>query len=207
MNSSSENVFDDDRETVMRALGDSFPSASAELPPQNFAPKDDLIRRFIRAAEENAATTKCISEDDAIPAAAAEYLRARELPPEIICTPEWKNLQWRAAGIRAVCRAPADADICGISGVPAAAADCGAMSADGEESHRLTVGLLPPHHIAVVRATAIFPSLADIVAAPQGVFSLFCGPSRTADIEQTLTLGVHGPLSVHILIVGEVRRT
>ncbi len=198
----SENESDDDRDAVLRALGDSFPSPPVAVPPQNFAPKDDLIRRFIRAAAENAATTAHLPQDDAIPAATAEYLRARDLPPEILCTAEWRRLPWRAAGIRAHCRAPLETDICGVTGVVAAAADCGAMSADGGEAHQLTAGLLPPHHIAVVRAMAIFPSVADILAAPRGVFSLFCGPSRTADIEQTLTLGVHGPLSVHILIVG-----
>lgn len=205
MTAPSKNDFDDDRELIMRALGDSLPSPPIAEPPQRFAPQDDLLRRFMRAAQENDATTEQLSEDAAVPAAAEKYLRALGLPPEVICTPEWNHLPWQAAGIRACCRAPEATDICGVTGVIAAAADCGAMSLHGGTAHQLTASLLPPRHIAIVRAAAIMPSLADILAAPRGVFSLFCGPSRTADIEQTLTLGVHGPLSVHIIIIGDGR--
>lgn len=194
--------WSDDRDAVLGALGDSQTAAAIAIPPQNFAPKDDLIRRFMRAAKENGATAECLPEDGAIPAAAARHLRARGLPLRAICTPEWKNLPWRAAEMDAHCRAPNEADICGIAGVIAAAADCGAMSVCGGEAHRLAASLLPPHHIAIVRARSVMPSLADIFAPPRGTYALFCGPSRTADIEQTLTIGAHGPLSVHILIVG-----
>ena len=200
MSASFGGDFDDDRGAVLRALGDAAPS-SPIAPPHCFAPKDDLIRRFMRAADENGATAERLPRDDAIPSAAQKYLQARGLPPEVVCAGEWSRLPWRAAGIRAARRAPAESDVCGVTGVIAAAADCGAMSADGGEAHQLVASLLPPHHIAIVREAAVMPSLADILQTPRGVFALFCGPSRTADIEQTLTFGVHGPLSVHILLV------
>jgi len=54
----------------------------------------------------------------------------------------------------------------------------------------------------------ILPRFEDIIArlAPQGrmpaTLNLITGPSRTADIEQTIELGAHGPRALHILIVG-----
>ena len=189
----------DDRTAILHALGDSLPSPQIP-PPQNFAPRDNLVRRFMRAAEENGATTERITEDDAIPDAAARRLRALGLSPQAVCTPEWAHLSWRAAGIDAQNRMPKETDNCGITGVVAAAADCGAMSVRGDNRRQLATSLLPPHHIAIVRARIIMPSLADIFAPVRGVYALFCGPSRTADIEQTLTIGIHGPLTVHILI-------
>ena len=66
---------------------------------------------------------------------------------------------------------------------------------------------LPPIHLAFLQASKIVPdiyALADTIAgslaAPGNVYlSLTTGPSRTADIERVLTIGVHGPKELHIL--------
>ena len=195
--------FNDDREAVLSAVGDSFPAPATVSAPAAPSPVGDMTEHFMSAVGENDATVERLSDENAIVGAAAAYLRSRELPLQLVCTPEWQHLNWRAAGINAEVRAPVGDDICGLTGVAAAAADCGAMLLRGDNSEQLTASLLPPHHLAVVRATDIFASLSDVLARhrPPGMIALSCGPSRTADIEQTLTLGVHGPLSVHVLIL------
>ena len=72
-----------------------------------------------------------------------------------------------------------------------------------------TVSLLPETHIAVVRASRVVRAMEDAWALvreaggmPRAV-NFISGPSRTADIEQTVTLGAHGPYRVHIVLVGE----
>ncbi|MGI0014778.1 MAG: LUD domain-containing protein, partial [Nitrososphaera sp.] len=53
----------------------------------------------------------------------------------------------------------------------------------------------------------ILPSLADALALPQVRASsatvVITGPSRTADIEMTLTIGVHGPGEVHVFLIDD----
>lgn len=69
------------------------------------------------------------------------------------------------------------------------------------------LSLLPPLHIALVHADAIADNLAGVITA-QGWASrmptnvvLISGPSKTADIEQTLAYGVHGPKELIVLVV------
>jgi L-lactate dehydrogenase complex protein LldG len=69
------------------------------------------------------------------------------------------------------------------------------------------VSLLPPAHIAVVPASRILTGLDELyrtLPKPADVTSsmvLITGPSRTADIEQILVRGVHGPGEIHVVVV------
>lgn len=94
----------------------------------------------------------------------------------------------------------------GLTGTHGALADTGAIALiSGPEQGRL-VSLLPPVHIAILPRHKIYPSLpAFLVAQPEAVtigsnLVFIAGPSRTGDIEMTLTMGVHGPGEVHVII-------
>ena len=75
------------------------------------------------------------------------------------------------------------------------------------EEERL-VSLLPPRHLAVVPAERVLNDLDElflVVPDPAVLTSsmvLIGGPSRTGDIEMILTLGVHGPREVSLVVVG-----
>ena len=72
-----------------------------------------------------------------------------------------------------------------------------------------SASLLPETHIAVVPLARVVPHMedawdlmrAELGQLPRAV-NYISGPSRTADIEQTLVLGAHGPYRVHIVLVG-----
>jgi L-lactate dehydrogenase complex protein LldG len=96
----------------------------------------------------------------------------------------------------------------GISTAQAGIAESGTLVLESEcERHRL-VSLVPPVHIAIVEAGTIFLTLAEALAAVQGsktrklsrTITFITGPSRTADIELTLAIGVHGPQELYVII-------
>ena len=104
----------------------------------------------------------------------------------------------------------ASADI-GITGADFAIADTGTLVLlSGPEQPRLT-SLLPPVHIAILEKESIVPNIHALFARLGKSYenydklcsciSFITGPSRTADIELNLTLGVHGPGRAIVIIV------
>ena len=95
----------------------------------------------------------------------------------------------------------------GLTGVLAAAADTGTLALASAPGQPLTASLLPEIHIACLHASQILPSLADLITQPwiaQAANTvLISGPSRTADIEMTLTIGVHGPKQLIVICIEE----
>jgi L-lactate dehydrogenase complex protein LldG len=95
----------------------------------------------------------------------------------------------------------------GISTAQAAIAESGTLILDSAcERHRL-VSLVPPVHIAIINASAIVATLADALTLLQQkeispAITFITGPSRTADIELTLTIGVHGPQELYVIVDG-----
>ncbi len=95
----------------------------------------------------------------------------------------------------------------GITSAAAALAETGSLVlASGPGRGRLA-SLLPPIHVALLERRLIVESLPDLIAQRPEVMTsganVVCitGPSRTADIEHTLTRGVHGPREVHVVLV------
>ena len=94
----------------------------------------------------------------------------------------------------------------GISTAQAAIAETGTLVLESEaERHRL-VSLVPPVHIAIIDAADICLTLGEaLAAAGQGTqlsptITFVTGPSRTADIEMTLAIGVHGPQELFVIV-------
>lgn len=86
-----------------------------------------------------------------------------------------------------------------------AIAETGTIVCVSAGGRAVQAGLLPAHHVAIVRRERIFGTLDDLFAAVSGApptnMTLVTGPSRTADIELTLAIGVHGPEKLDIILV------
>jgi L-lactate dehydrogenase complex protein LldG len=94
----------------------------------------------------------------------------------------------------------------GISEAQLGIAETGTLLLDSSrERHRL-VSLVPPVHIAIIKATQIVGTLGEALASLRReekvspIVTLVTGPSRTADIELTLAIGVHGPQELFVII-------
>ena len=94
----------------------------------------------------------------------------------------------------------------GITTAQAAIAETGTLVLDSSRERNRLVSLVPPVHIAIVDASSIFQTLAEALAfihqdgniSPAVTF--ITGPSRTADIELTLAIGVHGPQELYVIV-------
>ncbi len=101
----------------------------------------------------------------------------------------------------------------GLTTASYAIAETGTIVLDSDEQNALLVSLLPPVHIAFVRSTQIAASVDEVISkigkeriGPlDGTRSvtLITGPSRTSDVELVLSIGVHGPKELHVIIIDE----
>lgn len=93
----------------------------------------------------------------------------------------------------------------GLTGVEAAVADTGSLFLPAGPGRALTASLLPEVHIAILRERDLHAHLSEVLTARSMQLTaaavLVSGPSRTADIEMTLTIGVHGPGRLYVVCV------
>ena len=97
----------------------------------------------------------------------------------------------------------------GLTEVDYAVADIGSLVLRASEPQSRLASVLPSIHVAIVTPDKIVGSLADLLPLlnsgnrlPSAV-SLVTGPSRTADIETIRTVGIHGPVELHVIILDE----
>jgi L-lactate dehydrogenase complex protein LldG len=168
----------------------------------------DPVARFRERALGLASTVDEVETLDAVPTAVARYLKAGALPLTAVCWAEFAALDWRAAGVEIAVREARDTDLVGITGAFCAIAETGTLMTLSGLDTPSAVSLLPETHVAVVRKSRIVRGMeeawqlarSELGKLPRAV-SFISGPSRTADIEQTVTLGAHGPYRVHVILV------
>jgi len=170
---------------------------------------EDLVARFRGCAEASAASVERVAREPEVPAAVARYLEAHALPRTGCVWPSLARLDWSAAGLELEARAARGEDLLGVTGVFCALAETGTLVVASGADTPSSVSLLPETHVAVVplgRLVAHMEDAWELLRAEYGqlprAVNFISGPSRTADIEQTLVLGAHGPYRVHIVLVG-----
>ena len=177
----------------------------------------DPIERFKERALSLSSTVDEVAREQ-VSAAVARYLASQNLPRSGrfdklrtgICWPELEGLDWKKQGLSMASRAASNRgdDLVGVTGAFCAIAETGTlMMLSGAETPAAT-SLLPETHIAVVPLDRIVKCMEeawDLLRKEQGrlprAVNFVSGPSRTADIEQTVTLGAHGPYRVHVILV------
>jgi L-lactate dehydrogenase complex protein LldG len=180
----------------------------AQLPPVE---RIALFETMARAAD---ASLDRLATRDEVPSAIAAYLRARNLPSSILrgADPRLADLPWQREPNLDVWIGPSDGrQLVGLSHAYAGVAESGTLVLLSGPDNPSTLNLLPDHHLVVIDAADVaadYESVWDRVRALFGpgvlprTVNWITGPSRSADIEQTLLLGAHGPRSLHILLVG-----
>ncbi len=208
-------------------LGGLPPAARLEHPgpPAVSDVAGDLVARFEAEAAALAVTVHRTRGDAAAIDTVIGLLRERHASHVLAWDAEWLNCPGLSAAIAAAgitvesCWLPPDSEArkvrlaaldpvpVGLTGAVAGLADTGSLAVISAPGRGRMASLLPPAHIAVLRAEQIVPSLSHFLAshpdaADAGSNLVFItGPSRTGDIEMTLSRGVHGPGVVHVVLV------
>ena len=167
------------------------------------SPKSDPIDLFKQSVESVAGHCIVTTDvTDALNRIITDLGARRIATSDRICLPD---LEIEELGI-----APDAHDIfrfdVGISTAQAGIAETGTLVLDSAyERHRL-VSLVPPVHIAIVPASRICETLSDALRLLRNdqeispAVTFITGPSRTADIELTLAIGVHGPRELYVIV-------
>ena len=174
------------------------------------APRNEweVIERFRERAISLASTVDEAPTVADVPARVAAYLAERGLSTRAVCWREFESFDWRGNGIDMESRGARGDDLVGITGACCAIAETGTLVVLSGAGSPPSVSLLPETHIAIVRCSSVVRSMEEAwtriraidTGLPRAV-TFISGPSRTADIEQTVTLGAHGPYRVHIVLV------
>ncbi len=158
-----------------------------------------------------------VSEASRVPGAVAEFLRRHNLPLSVRCgdDPRLAAVPWHLEGALQVTSGPSDRQqLASVSHAFGAVAETGTLVLTSGTDNPTTLNFLPDNHIVVVDVNDVVADFEMIFAQLRRFFgerqlprvvNLITGPSRSADIEQTLILGAHGPRRLHVILVGEIR--
>ncbi len=164
----------------------------------------DLTTTFIEQFTQVAGTVEVIPRTTDIPFAILTFLQQQQLPPKIVATARLKAINWPPQW-QVAYRAAQPADQVSVSYAFAGIAETGSLVLLSSSNSPTTLNFLPSNHIVIL-------SQADLVAHIEVVWSrlrsqplpctlnIITGPSRTADIEQTLQVGAHGPKRLHVIL-------
>lgn len=171
----------------------------------------DLVDTFVRHATKCGMQVRIVSETE-LPLRVLEVLAHVGAKRVSITQPDLAPVL-REAGLEAVDGAALSYDAqfdldASVTGVDAAVAETGSLVCTSGAGRKRGLSLIPPVHVAVVRAADVVADLLDLWPRlrsvdglmPAGV-ALITGPSKTADIEGILVTGVHGPEQVFVLVV------
>jgi L-lactate dehydrogenase complex protein LldF len=205
-----------------RALANEPVGASPTPPPALGAPPQKMAPRFEQVPAPDARLLSLQFEKE-LTALGGRLVRCTlaELPYKVLDELVARSIQqvmcWDEANLPAGLRTvmvqagwrlldvPSPTCQAGLTGALAAAAETGTLALTGGPGRMLSASLLPQVHLAVLQEDQIVPTLAELLALPalhqQAAAALVTGPSRTADIEMTLTIGVHGPEELVVFLV------
>ena len=165
--------------------------------------------RFLAKLTKVAGTYVEIASDAEIVQTVSDYLAAQNLPHRLVVAPHpllakviwpegWDVASRRAQGDDRISLAVA---FCGI-------AETGSLMLLSGPDSPTTLNFLPDDFLCLLPTGRIVPRMEDawaLLRAERGSLpratNLITGPSRTADVEQTIQLGAHGPRRLHVLLI------
>ncbi|GIL01396.1 MAG: hypothetical protein BroJett030_12950 [Alphaproteobacteria bacterium] len=172
----------------------------------------DTVARFVDKARAAAATVETVRSAN-VGKAIVDFLRAHNLPQRLRAGADerLRRIAWPKGGEPEILAGASDGDdVTGLSHAFAGVGETGTLVLLSGADNPSTVNFLPENHIVIVDAADIAADYETVWTRLRRRFgaskmprtvNLVTGPSRSADIEQTLIMGAHGPVRLHVIVV------
>jgi len=166
---------------------------------------------FVKQAKGVNATVSRIKSLNNVPKAVAKYLKELGVDQKVRIAPheDLEKLDW--SKLDASFGASEGDDLNGVVMAYGGVAETGSLALLSGAKSPTTLNFLPDNHIVVLKAEDLVGDYEAVYARMRRdsnsanfmprAMNWISGPSRTADLEQTLLLGAHGPVKLHILLV------
>ena len=133
----------------------------------------------------------------------------------VVASAELDDIDWPADVLRGGARDALEvgrqrggsSELTSVTACLCAVAETGSVVCKSAPSHAATLNFLPDNHIVVLHVDQVVAQIDDVwqrlreLSVQPRAVNFLTGPSRTADIEQTLELGAHGPRRMQVLLV------
>jgi L-lactate utilization protein LutC len=181
---------------------------TAPVPVQGSQQGEARLDQFVAKALVADATVTRIPDIAALPAALADELRKRNLPAAVRtgADPMFRGLDWgaveRSEGVGRI-EEPAT-----LSRAEFGMAETGTLVLASGPDNPVTLTFLGETHFVALPVADVMAGFEDMWAAFRArgldprTTNMVTGPSRSADIGQTLQLGAHGPVALHVFLIG-----
>jgi L-lactate dehydrogenase complex protein LldG len=181
------------------------------IPARSRLPPAEQVDLFVRNVEKEFGSVARMPHLDVVPEVVAEYLAAQNLPGRLVMAPhpDLRAAPWDARPLLEIREGRAEAtDAVSLQQAFAGIAETGTLMLPSAPERPTTLNLLADTEIVLLRTSRLVGAYeeawdllrAELGGMPRNVM-LVTGPSRSADIEQTLELGAHGPRRLHVLLI------
>ena len=196
---------------IRLSLGRTVPAPQPIVPLPGRGPRPafegDLVERFVAKMREKSATVLRLGSQAEVGPAVADFVASVKAAPRLCVARALAGVDW-PAGLEVACRAALRDDENSVTPCLAAVAESGAVVTLSGPDTPSTLNFVPDNHIVVVHERQVVRHFEDAWALWRAsgqpiprTLNIISGPSRTADIEQTIQLGAHGPRRLHILLI------
>ncbi len=177
----------------------NVPSPRYRTPlPADLVEQFSLLHRRVHGTYEEVASLR------AVPQAVHRHLSEQSIPRKIVLSPEpeLSSIDWEGLDVesRAVNREDQSSVTMAFAGI----AETGTLAMVSSKRSPVNHHFLPEFNIVVLKQSRLvdtMESLWPLISEQPRTINLITGPSKTADIEQTIVYGAHGPRTLHVILV------
>lgn len=168
----------------------------------------DTMTRFLQKVEQSAASYERVKTDKDITDAVIRYMESHSLNGKLVCAgTALCRMQWPEK-LSVEARVATTDDKVVLTEAFAGIAETGSIVICSGKESPVSLNFLPDFFISVIRANSVVDRMEDVweklreqgAGMPRAI-NIITGPSRTADVEQIIQMGAHGPRQVHLLLL------